>query len=64
MSSRIVAQHLADGMVMSNANIYFTAHDNGGATVFRTAQSATPGNRPCGPMPSSVVGSRNSGEYF
>lgn len=44
MSSRIVAQHLVDGMVLSNANIYFTAHDGAGATVFRTAQSATPGH--------------------
>jgi hypothetical protein len=30
-------------MVLSTANIYFTAHDDGGARVFRTAQSATPG---------------------
>jgi hypothetical protein len=43
MSRRIIAQHVADGMVLSTANIYFTAHDNAGATVFRTAQSATPG---------------------
>jgi hypothetical protein len=44
MSRRIIAQHLADGMVLSTANIYFTAHDNAGARVFRTAQSATPGH--------------------
>jgi len=43
MSSRIVAQRAVDGMVLSNANLYFTAHDGTGATVFRTAQSATPG---------------------
>lgn len=43
MSNRIVAQHVVDGMVLSNANIYFTSHDGAGATVFRTAQSATPG---------------------
>jgi hypothetical protein len=43
MSSRIVAQRAADGMVLSTANIYFTAHDGTGARVFRTAQSATPG---------------------
>jgi hypothetical protein len=43
MSGRIVAQHIADGIVLSTANIYFTAHDNAGARVFRTAQSATPG---------------------
>ena len=43
MSRRIIAQHVADGMVLSTANIYFTAHDNAGARVFRTAQSATPG---------------------
>lgn len=43
MSRRIIAQHVADGMVLSTANIYFTAHDNAGATVFRTAQSANPG---------------------
>lgn len=43
MSSRIVAQRVADGMVLSTANIYFTAHDGAGARVFRTAQSATPG---------------------
>jgi hypothetical protein len=30
-------------MMLSNANIYFTTHDGAGATVFRTAQSATPG---------------------
>ena len=41
--SRIVAQRVTDGMVLSTANLYFTAHDNGGAGVFRTAQSATPG---------------------
>ena len=44
MSRRIIAQHVADGMVLSTANIYFTAHDNSGARVFRTAQSATPGH--------------------
>ena len=44
MSRRIIAQHVADGMVLSTANIYFTAHDNAGARVFRTAQSATPGH--------------------
>jgi hypothetical protein len=43
VSRRIIAQHVADGMVLSTANIYFTAHDNAGARVFRTAQSATPG---------------------
>lgn len=43
MSRRIIAQHVADGMVLSTANIYFTAHDGAGASVFRTAQSATPG---------------------
>jgi hypothetical protein len=43
MSTRIVAQRAADGMVLSTANIYFTAHDAADARVFRTAQSATPG---------------------
>lgn len=43
MSRRIIAQRLADGMVPSRANIYFTAHDDKVAMVFRTAQSATPG---------------------
>jgi hypothetical protein len=43
MSWRIVAQRVADGMVLSTANIYFTAHDNAGAGVFRTGQSAKPG---------------------
>jgi len=43
MAGRIIAQYAADGMVLSTANIYFTAHDDGGARVFRTAQSATPG---------------------
>jgi hypothetical protein len=44
MGRRIVAQRVADGMVLSTANVYFTAHDGAGATVFRTAQSATPGH--------------------
>ena len=44
MSGRIVAQHVVDGIVLSTANIYFTAHDNTGARVFRTAQYATPGH--------------------
>ena len=43
MSWRIVAQRVADGMVLSTSNLYFTAHDNAGAGVFRTAQSAKPG---------------------
>jgi hypothetical protein len=43
MSGRIVARHVVDGIVLSTANIYFTAHDDAGARVFRTAQSATPG---------------------
>jgi hypothetical protein len=43
MSWRIVAQRVADGMVLSTANLYFTAHDNAGAGVFRAAQSAKPG---------------------
>ncbi len=43
MSYRIVAQRIVDGMVLSTGNIYFTAHDNAGASVFRTAQTATPG---------------------
>src|ERR1022692_1295626 len=42
MSDRIVARHVVDGIVLSTANIYFTVHDDG-ARVFRTAQSATPG---------------------
>src|SRR5262245_9921496 len=42
MSWRIVAQRVADGLVLSTGNLYFTAHDNG-ARVFRTAQSAKPG---------------------
>jgi hypothetical protein len=42
MSGRIVARHVVDGIVLSTGNIYFTAHD-AGARVFRTAQSATPG---------------------
>jgi hypothetical protein len=40
--TRIVALRVADGMVLSTANLYFTGHDNAGATVFRTAQSAKP----------------------
>jgi hypothetical protein len=45
MSGRIVARRVVDGIVLSTANIYFTAHDNdAGARVFRTAQSAIPGN--------------------
>jgi hypothetical protein len=43
MSGRIVARHAVDGIVLSTSNIYFTAHDDAGARVFRTAQSATPG---------------------
>jgi hypothetical protein len=43
MSRRIIAERVADGMVLSRANIYFTAHDDEVALVFRTAQSATPG---------------------
>src|SRR4051812_41630044 len=43
MSHRIVAQRVADGIVLSTGNIYFTAHDSAGAKVFRTGQSATPG---------------------
>jgi hypothetical protein len=43
MSWRIVAQRVADSMVLSTANLYFTSHDIGGARIFRTAQSATPG---------------------
>jgi hypothetical protein len=38
----MVARHVVDGIVLSTANIYFTVHDDG-ARVFRTAQSATPG---------------------
>ena len=38
MSWRIVAQRVADGMVLSTANLYFTAHDNAGAGVFRGIQ--------------------------
>jgi hypothetical protein len=41
--SRMVAQHSVDGIVLSTGNIYFTAHDIHHARVFRTAQSATPG---------------------
>ena len=44
MSNRMVARRNADGIVLSTANIYFTAHDSTGARVFRTAQSATPGH--------------------
>jgi hypothetical protein len=43
VSSRIVAQRAIDGTVLSTANIYFTSHDSAGAHVFRTAQTATPG---------------------
>lgn len=43
MSIRIVALRAVDGLAVSTANIYFTSHDSAGGHVFRTAQSATPG---------------------
>src|SRR4051794_25766624 len=38
-----VSLHRPDGMVLSTANLYFTSHDALGAHVFRTAQTASPG---------------------
>lgn len=43
LTSGLVASRQADGIVMSTGNIYFTAHDAGGAAVWRTAQSSSPG---------------------
>jgi hypothetical protein len=32
-----------DGLILSQANLYFTSHDSSGAAVWRTAQNSSPG---------------------
>src|SRR2546423_414310 len=32
-----------DGLILSEANLYFTSHDAAGATVWRTSQTSIPG---------------------
>ena len=43
LTSGLVATRPVDGIVMSTGNIYFTSHDAAGASVWRTAQSSSPG---------------------
>lgn len=43
LSSGDVTSLPTDGMVLSTGNLYFTTHDITGATVYRAAQSASPG---------------------
>jgi glucuronoarabinoxylan endo-1,4-beta-xylanase len=39
----VVSLRQPDGMILSTGNLYFTSHDALGAHVFRTAQTASPG---------------------
>ena len=43
LTSGLVATRPVDGIVMSTGNIYFTSHDATGASVWRTAQTSSPG---------------------
>lgn len=39
----LVSFRKPDGMILSQGNLYFTSHDEAGAAVWRTAQTAIPG---------------------
>jgi hypothetical protein len=41
--SGLVSYRQPDGLILSTANVYFTSHDGNTAIVWRTAQSANPG---------------------
>jgi hypothetical protein len=43
LASGNVSYRKPDGMILSTANLYFTYHDGSTASVWRTAQSASPG---------------------
>jgi len=38
-----VSYRTPDGLILSTGNLYFTSHDASTASVWRTAQSASPG---------------------
>ena len=42
-TSEPVSFRKPDGMILSEGNLYFTSHDAAGATVWRTAQTSSPG---------------------
>lgn len=42
-TSESVSFRKPDGMILSEGNLYFTSHDAAGATVWRTAQTSSPG---------------------
>ena len=43
LTSGLVSSRKPDGMILSTGNLYFTSHDAATATVWRTAQSSSPG---------------------
>jgi hypothetical protein len=43
LSRRLVSHRKPDGLILSTGNLYFTSHDDSRATVWRTAQSSSPG---------------------
>ena len=42
-AARQISYRKPDGLILSTGNLYFTSHDASTATVWRTAQSASPG---------------------
>jgi hypothetical protein len=42
-ASRLISFRKPDGLAVSTGNLYFTSHDAGGATVWRTSQNSVPG---------------------
>ena len=42
-TTALVTSRKPDGLILSTGNLYFTTHDNAGATVWRTSQGAVPG---------------------
>ncbi|MBI3941420.1 MAG: hypothetical protein HY326_00275 [Chloroflexi bacterium] len=43
LASGLVSTRKPDGMILSTGNLYFTSHDASTASVWRTAQSSSPG---------------------
>ena len=43
LTSGLVSSRKPDGMILSTGNLYFTSHDAATATVWRTAQTSSPG---------------------
>ena len=68
-STRLVSRRKPDGLILSTGNLYFTSHNASAASVWRTAQSSSPGQerllyRESGATFGDIVFAKVDGRFF